>query len=294
MDGLDLKQTTTIGSLNERPSHQGGAGPTGAAAPEYDPELLAARVARSLDVKEILDVSSTRARFEAAFADHSIVAKGFELHAGETGGTAVDFPAGPWDLIVCIDTLERLSSKQSDAVIATLCANGDRVLVSTGWRRAAGPANPIAQATLAAAFAQHGFFHCVDLDGEFAETGTLLFERDTPSMQDIVRRYEQALGPLIVERADSNSVLPGSPVPANEIEANLHRQIDELRHQTLTSRDFAIGAEAEIARLQADCARFKAALDEVYGSTSWLVIRRGVAPLGQRLKRLKRIGSRSR
>jgi len=90
-----------------------------------------------------------------------------------------------------------------------------------------------------------------------------------PSAAELVARYEAML-------ADR---------PA------LDQQLTELRHQVLTSRDFAIGAEAEIAGLQADVDRFKAALDEVYSSTSWLVIRRGIAPMG---KRLKRIGSRSR
>jgi len=272
MDGLDLKQTTTIGPLNETP-HQSGAGPI--ARPGHDPELLAERVARTLDLKEILDVSSARAGLEAAFADHSITVKGFDL--GSARGPVADFPPGPWELIVCLDALEHLSGEQADALVATLSEHGDRVLVSTGR---------LTQAELATAFARHGLFHRVDLDVEFAEAGTVLFERDTLAPQDIVGRYEQALAPLRAALSDPRTALPGEPAATGDTEADLRRQIDELRHQTLTSRDFAIGAEAEISHLQAERESFRAALDEVYSSTSWLLIRRGVAPLGKRLKRL--------
>jgi len=61
----------------------------------------------------------------------------------------------------------------------------------------------------------------------------VLFERDTLAAPDIVGRYEQAL-----------AAVPGEPPAASDTEADLRRQVDDLRHQTLTSRDFAIGAEA--------------------------------------------------
>lgn len=123
-------------------------------------------------------------------------------------------------------------------------------------------------AALISVAACRGYFRAAEQPMIPGITCVLLTSGELPAVE-LVARYEAALA----DRPE------------------LDRELAELRHQVLTSRDFAIGAEAEIAHLQAERDRYKQALEAVYTSTSWLLIRRGIAPIG---KRLKGIASRNR
>ena len=243
---------------------------------------MAARVRRGLGVETVLDISADDTGLTAQLHAEGIKAD----HAEVTdAGQAVDLPDGRWDLVTCLNLLEHLSAIQAERLIDGVCARSDMVLVSctSGAYFTPDPSTP----RWAAAFAERGFFRRLDADFTVVAPWAVVFERGTPSARDIAFRYELLLQRVATELARIERHGGGH---ADGSDAEVQREVAELRHHVLTSRDFAIGAEAEIARLQAECQRYKEALEAVYTSTSWLVIRRGIAPIVKRLKGITRRG----
>jgi hypothetical protein len=85
------------------------------------------------------------------------------------------------------------------------------------------------------------------------------------AVPDLVARYE--------------ALLSGGP--------SAQEQLSALRHQLLTSRDHAIGAEAEIAQLRAHQQELEDQIDDLLATTTWRVGTRIVGPVG-RLKQMLR------
>jgi hypothetical protein len=112
------------------------------------------------------------------------------------------------------------------------------------------------------AAAAAGYFRSPGAAPDVAGATCILLEAGQPSTSDLVSRYES----LLAER--------------QELEA----EVRHLRHQLLTSRDHAIGAEAEIAQLRASQQDLEDVAKELQATTTWRVGSRIVGPLA-RMKR---------
>ena len=102
---------------------------------------------------------------------------------------------GRYDLVVCIDALERMTPAESDLAIANLCAASDRLLLSTPAEDVAEPAAVEAAPAAAsvATLAGEGFVRDLDRDLSHVAPRAALYTRSEAPLPEAVHRYERSL-----------------------------------------------------------------------------------------------------
>jgi hypothetical protein len=206
--------------------------------------------------------------------------------------------SGSWDLITCIEVLEHMAPSAADQAIDSMCAATDRVVISSTPSHFFDPThiNVREPAAWAASFAERGFFRRTDVDLAFLAPWAVLFERADVTLRDLVYRYEHYAYPMRVEALEKRAALldaqrkiseaDGGGSESSDLEAvELQDQLDkttaanlELRHKLLTSRDHAMGAEAEAGQWRrrhelalAELAETRGHLYTAYRSMTWRV-----------------------
>jgi hypothetical protein len=111
-----------------------------------------------------------------------------------------------------------------------------------------------------------GYFRSADPAPNVRDATCLLVDAGQPATVELVTRYE--------------ALLSGAP----DLDAELRR----LRHRLLTSRDHAIGAEAEISRLRNVQSTLEGRIAELYATTTWRVGTRLIGPLGRMRRTFRR------
>jgi SAM-dependent methyltransferase len=286
--------------------------------------MVAERVRAVTNPSSVLDVGCARGLLVHAFCEQGIDAYGVDVsqHAIETAHPDVaarlsvgsaEVIVGSWDLITCIEVLEHMAPTAADQAIDSMCSASDRVLVSSTPFDFSEPThvNVREPPAWAASFAERGFFRRTDVDLSFLAPWAVLFERADLTRRDLVYRYEQYAYPMRVEVLEKRTALRDAhrkidePSDLQSRLADVQSQLDEvsaanleLRHNLLTSRDHAIGTEAEAAQWRiryeqmdgelGEARRHLAdTLDMVYGSITWRVGKGIVGPFS-RLRRSHR------
>lgn len=137
--------------------------------------------------------------------------------------------------------------------VDALAPLGPEVVHVLAWRADDGSLGEVV-----ATAATRGYFRSanqIDVDG----VSCVLLDARERTLAQLVAQYEM----LLVHQPD------------------LAAQVRDLRHELLTSRDHAIGAEAEIAHLRNLRHDQELRIEEIYDSTSWRVGLRIVSPLGK-------------
>jgi hypothetical protein len=142
-------------------------------------------------------------------------------------------------------------AQRVDEALAKINAEVGRVLL---WHE-----GDIASAAWMTVAASAGYFRTAAVVPHVEGATCVLLEAGQPSVSDVVARYET----LLAER--------------QELEAELRN----LRHQLLTGRDHAIGAEAEIAQLRAGRQDLEDGVKELLATTTWRVGAKIVGPLAR-------------
>lgn len=284
---------------------------------------IADRIVALTNPANVLDVGCARGLLVQALGQHGVDARGIDIsaHAIETSDPSVrdrlavqtaDQVTGRWDLITCIEVVEHMSPADAELALDAMCAATDRILISSSPGDFTEPThvNVREPAAWAASFAERGFYRRTDVDLAFLTPWAVLFERANLSSRDVVHRYERWAYPMRVEVLEKRAALlaahqalqeqAGSSV-GDELEAmkreleDVRSQLREAQHQALTTRDYAMGIEAETGRLRRDLQR---AIDErdqalnnlhreaielsaVRSSLSWKVGNRLVRPLSR-------------
>lgn len=235
----------------------------------------------------VLDVGCARGLLVQAFVSKGIDAHGIDIstHAIESADPAIrerlsvssaDKITGSWDLITCVEVVEHMSPAEAEAAIDAMCATSDRIMISSGPGDFAEPThiNVRPAEAWAAAFAERGFFRRTDVDLSFLTPWAVLFERSTPTIRDLVYRYEQWAYPMRTEVLEKRAALleafrkasadggteqlasqlaeavdrqAQAEARADELSRELElsrEQVRQLEHDRLTIRDHIIGLEA--------------------------------------------------
>jgi hypothetical protein len=190
-----------------------------------------------------------------------------------------------YDLVLCIDVLERVSPADTEAVLGNLCAATDRVLFASTPFEYADPAhvNVHAPEDWSAQFARQGFVRNLDFDATFLSPWAALYERSHTLLPDVVRTYDRAWWQLRLEvRQVREKVL------------ELHDQLEQgsgpvaeenlrLREELLLARDELIGHEGRLGEalgklelLEAEVRRYQDALagaQQILGSRTGRLLR---------------------
>ena len=278
---------------------------------------VAQRIRAGTNPSVVLDVGCARGLLVQAFWEQGIDAYGIDVsqHAIETAhpdiahrlsvGSAEEV-SGSWDLITCIEVLEHMESTAAERAIDSMCAASDRVLLSSSPGDFTEPThvNVREPAAWAASFAERGFFRRTDVDLSFLVPWAVLFERAPLNIRDLVYRYERYAYPMRVEVLEKRralldasrkvSALLDASRKVSEFEGSgdLRTRLDEtnaanldLRHKLLTSRDHAIGAEAEAGRWRVRYEQAMAELHTAYNSKTWRVGKAIVRPVARIARR---------
>lgn len=246
---------------------------------------VAERVRAVTNPSSLLDVGCGKGLLVQAFCEQGVDAYGIDVshHAIETAHPDVtsrlsvesaEQVAGSWDLITCIEVLEHMAPANAERAIDAMCGASDRVLLSSTPSHFYDHThiNVREPAAWAASFAERDFFRRTDVDLSFLAPWAVLFERADLTQRDLVYRYEGYAYPLRVEvfekRAalrDAHRELEKEPSDFQSRLQELESRLQELRHQLLTSRDHAIGTEAEAAQWRLCYEQAMAELKEIHG-----------------------------
>jgi SAM-dependent methyltransferase len=295
--------------------------------------MVAERIRAVTNPSSVLDVGCARGLLVQALLEQGVDAYGIDVsqHAIDTAhpGVASRLSAGSaeevtgsWDLITCIEVMEHLAPGDAERAIDAMCAASDRVLISSTPGHFNDPThvNVREPAAWAASFAERGLFRRTDVDLSFVAPWTVLFERADVTQRDLVYRYERYAYPMRVEVLEKRAALRDAhrgleePSKLRSKLDDVQSKLDEataanldLRHRLLTSRDHAIGAEAEAAqwrlryehggsaleetRRELDEARdlvdeLRRHLDSAYASGTWRVGKAIIFPIARLRGRL--------
>ena len=111
-----------------------------------------------------------------------------------------------------------------------------------------------------------GYFRSTRRLPEVRSASCVLLDAGEFDINEIVSRYE--------------TILSGGP--------ELEKELQELRHQLLASRDRVLGTEAELARIRSEQDELNDRIGEIYGTTTWRIGRALVAPLGRAKRALRK------
>jgi hypothetical protein len=240
----------------------------------------ARRVVADLQPDSVLDAGSGLG---------AVVEKLRELDVDASGIDTLEALTEPlehkYDLVLCVDVLERVAPADTENVLGNLCAATDRVLFSSTPFEYAEPShvNVHAPEDWSAQFARQGFVRNLDFDASFLTPWAALYERSHTLLPDVVRTYDRAWWQLRLEvRQVREKVLElhaqleqgSGPVT----EENLH-----LREELLLARDELVGHEARLGEalgklelLESELGRHQAALADarqILGSRTGRLLR---------------------
>ena len=261
-------------------------------------------------------------------SQHAIDTANADVASRLSVGSADDI-TGSWDLITCIEVLEHMAPTAGEKAIDSMCAASDRILLSSTPADFTEPThvNVREPAGWAASFAERRFFRRTDVDLSFLSPWAVLFERSDANIRDLVYRYEQYAYPMRMEVLEKRAALLDAHRKISEFEGersddlktrldkanaanlelegersdDLKTRLDEanaanleLRHSLLTSRDHAIGAEAEAGQWRRRYEQAAAELNETrrhlytaYSSATWRVGKTIVRPVSKLRQRYR-------
>lgn len=160
-----------------------------------------------------------------------------------------------YDLIVCIEVLEHLPPAETDAAIANLCANTDRLLLSstpTDYGEAS-HLNVRPQEAWSALLAREGFLRDLDADVSFVTPWAALYVRTEEPLVETVRRYDRSWWRLQTEVGELRRSLLAvqeqlAKIEEGEVEdrPKVLRELDARDEELLRLRDLLIAKDAEL------------------------------------------------
>lgn len=223
-----------------------------------------------------------------------------------------------YDLIVCIEVLEHLTSAECDQAIANICQSADDVLFSSTPDdfREATHINVRPPEYWAGIFARYGFNRDVDYDASYITPWAMRFIRAHEPAYRLVEAYERRLWHLTKESRGSREFALESRAQVTERDkqvAELTAKLAERAQAIAWLRADSVAAQVDRQQLtaalqaaqngqqqtaldlqaaQADCQRLSAQVNDILSSPGWRFVTRvgrirlRLMPHGSRRERL--------
>ncbi len=241
---------------------------------------IAERIVGEIQPRTVLDagcamgflVEGLRSRGVEAFgidiSDYAIqnVHPGIQPYC-RVGSVAEAFPR-QYDLIVCIEVLEHLTSREAERAVANLCQHADDVLFSStpfDYKEAT-HFNVQPPEYWAELFARHGFFHDVDFDASFVTPWTVRFRKAIGPVARMIAAYERRLWQL---RQENQARRELNIEQRNELAAK------EWAVQALADKERALAEkEREAQALKAQIQDWEARWAHIEASLGGMLLRR--------------------
>ena len=242
----------------------------------------------------VLDIESENGLLVAALKSRGVDAIGQSL----TGLTKS--LNSQYDLVVCIEILQCLTTQQSEMAIKSMGAVSDQLIISSAPKDFSDIShiNVKESEDWAAMLAQYGFIRDLSIDTTFISKWAALYRREKLSLEEVVRSYERAL------RRNEEEVRQlrflGQQLQ-EKVQGGIGSESDPelLFRENLNLRDALLGVEAardeSLAKereLSDELLRFRIAagrLERIENSLSWRMMK----PMRVLLNWLGRISHRS-
>jgi hypothetical protein len=228
---------------------------------------IADGIARELEPASVLDAGCAMAFLVEALRKRGVEAWGIDIsdfaisrvHESVRDHCRVASITEPlprrYDLIVCIEVLEHLPPADTDAAIANLCANTDRLLLSsspTDYGEAT-HLNVRAPEAWSALLAREGFLRDLEADVSYVTPWAALYRRTEEPLPETVRRYDRSWWQLRTEVEElrrslltTQERLAGLEEGEVEDRPRLLRELDARDEELLRLRDLLIVKETEL------------------------------------------------
>ena len=183
-----------------------------------------------------------------------------------------------YDLIVSIEVLEHMPTRDAEAAIANFCRHTDDVLFSSSPSDYKEPThvNVHPPEYWASEFARHGFYRDVDFDASYITPWAVRFRRSAEPFHRIVLGYERRFWQLTLERNDTRTystqiqnqlaaaIDGAAQAAARHAEAERAAQtvLEDVRHQ-LTAR------AADLQRSETELAQARDRIHHMERSVFW-------------------------
>jgi hypothetical protein len=202
----------------------------------------ARRLVSDLQCDSVLDASAGTAVLADGFRDLDVDTNRLDT------ATATEPLEHKYDLVVCIDVLDRLPPTDSERVLENLCAATDRVLFSSTPFDYSEPThvNVHAPEDWSAQFARQGFVRNLDYDATFLTPWAALYERSHTLLPEVVRAYDRAWWQLRLEVRQVREKLLDLDAQLKEGTAPVAEENLRLREELLLARDDLVGHEARL------------------------------------------------
>jgi GT2 family glycosyltransferase len=182
----------------------------------------------------------------------SLRRRGVEARSVELWQYAVTGPVQQYELVICLDDMERLPCDQMEAIIEGLCQHSDDVLITSsspgeGCEAASAPVDfPTPRTEL---FARHGHFRDVDFDASFGGPQAGRYRKATGSLTQVILAYERRLWQL-------------------EHEVRARRDVGIEQHNELVEKEMLLQART------AELRKWQARWTELEQSTGWALLQK--------------------
>ena len=206
-------------------------------------------------------------------------------------GSLADPLERKYDLVVCVEVVQKMQPAAADQAIENLCVSADRVLFSSTPFDYAEPThvNVRPPEEWSAVFARHSFVRNLTFDASFLTPWGGLYERAHTLVPEVVRAYERECWQLRREVEQVRDKVLELNVQLERGAGPVADENLELRQELLVARDDLVGHEARLGEalgrielLEIELRRHQAAMAEA----EWL--------LGSRTGRLLRLWHRLR
>jgi GT2 family glycosyltransferase len=231
------------------------------------PSQLVDRAVVELRPRSVLVVAGGAGALVTGLAAQGVEAVGVEAEAlGEATGPPDEAFTRSYDLVLCLDALERIPADRAEAVLAALCARTDDILFSPCPETLeAAHVNVRAPEQWAESFARHGFIRDLDYDAGFAGPSAVRLRRSREGLERVVAAYERGLARLLRE----NRARVALTRRQEEELARLRAALAEREAQpAATGAGDAARRDEEVSRLSAELGIAERALMEAERTTT--------------------------
>jgi Methyltransferase domain len=221
---------------------------------------IARRIVTDLHPESVLDAGCDRGMLVEKLRELDVDARGVDESETAIAGVHESVKEQTWrgsladplerkyDLVVCVEVLQKMQPADAEQAIENLCASTDRVLFSSTPFDYAEPThvNVRPPEDWSAVLARQGFVRNLTFDASFLTPWAGLYERAQPLVPEVVRAYERECWQLRHEVEQVRDKVLELNVQLERGAGPVGDENLALRQELLIARDDLVGHEARL------------------------------------------------
>ncbi len=265
-------------------------------------DSIADRIARDIRPSTVLDVGCAMGFLVEALRKRGVEAFGVDISEYAiqnvhpdiqpycwVGSATEPFPR-KYDLIVCVEVLEHLPSREAEQAVENLCQHSDDILFSSTPFDYKEPTHCNVQPPeyWAELFARYGFFRDVDFDASFITPWAVRFRRTREPIARVIAAYERRFWQLLQE----NRARREFGLEQRKELAEKEQRLQTLKAQVAEKEQALQALREKVQELTVQLSNWETRWAHLERSIGWALLRRlqylrsRIAPPGSRRDQL--------